>query len=1430
MNVRLTLNGADITESVISYERIQTICDGVGSISMECAAQTMPAVTPWDLIVLWEGGNKKGEYNVLTSKVAADTGIMGVSGQDDSALLINYFISDSYPDINDGSLAKVWIEKFLTEAHVRYTITAASGNQVNNHSAFGLMSAYDQIMMLLAMNGWYMYFNPNGRAIVGEINANTKSPAKYYDHDIISINTVKHDKQLRNRAVVWGKGGIWAEEKCITPYNYDSKDYRTVVASNSYITNPSTLALKLLDTYAHINFEPTITFEGARNVKLADFILISSSYWYGDGMVTTVGSNMDATGGLTTNVTLDQKCPRLFTGFGYTSYVYVGTNGAGVWRKELGTDTWEAFSAGLDAADMDIQDLMVKNNTFACVANHKPYINLGAEFADWKICDTLRLVSRRDYITQAANNFPVSMFDCMACDIQEGTNIVMFEFKLKDENKSPSIAEDDLSFQVYVNPVTRDATQTPQLWIRNEFAIDGQETTGTNAKFWEDFRGIGIESFGPQELPTAVAPWYYGLSNMEGLFGSSQVSIDINPDPYGYTFGPLADDVRSTALFMGHFYGDVNIVGSEVISLWYYHGILNNMFCVGDQTNFFPPNPDSPPGSVAYGYPSLILGPNKDFPAMWPTSNYVIRKRHIYHDTTQVEDKTTGKFDTPNYDVIDFVEDISTGEFYYASYTLGKIYDVKFAHLEPVYNWANCVSIGNVSKYGLGSVDGYALVPLTTIILVVGQSNPLENGLYMPVSVTDPWVRLSDPDISKRGAIIHVLNGDTYDDTYWQVVLENDPVLDVDNVVIKQILQWTSNGMTKITDLATETNDLLSIANIHSNYGWNSVASNGTHMWIYKSSRHDVSAEVPAAMGVRGAPVTTTWWFTSFNNKTGFIKEKLFDLTSDVEFGGGGWNPLVSVVLEVPPILLGSPEKSGMGMLFTVNDWATLPGAKHKTAVHYLIKAINMGGETSIEKVDLAAFSCDLPDGACDPENDCIIQVSEQRSLKCTYTGNVITGDVVDPHYALFMEARAEIIWDKCAYDCLANSGRHEQILGMSIRGSLLTTDKTAQFEYRISTPLPCDSWIHPCTANCMNASLLPSNAEMYYNLPGAALDFTKIKLLTTRSSPQFLYDGKEIRDGTSMGVMFPLEHPITPGSTRQIFPQADDFDGSYYISEMSNQCVYKELAGSTTGTIEGFSTAAGYGMDEVNNTFVCNVFALGRDEFWNAQKNLYVMNPWDLYQDKEVCFLLKPDKVKDDGSYQITDFDFYEFDTEGSTILAPLVSHTYGSNLVTYSYMGTIRTGNQPQNFKKYNSKYKGASVSGEWNDIKSARINAGVPIFIDGANPPKGGSYALTTAGLGNMYNNPNTPDVTNVMLFNLDNLAQNWYFQPFFGQVGTVETSHFYYPPYFYTSISGVLPPLVPSGSIFWERVPGDIWDDRSTGAPSSVIVVTRLDDRM
>jgi hypothetical protein len=583
-------------------------------------------------------------------------------------------------------------------------------------------------------------------------------------------------------------------------------------------------------------------------------------------------------------------------------------------------------------------------------------------------------------------------------------------------------------------------------------------------------------------------------------------------------------------------------------------------------------------------------------------------------------------------------------------------------------------------------------------------------------------------------------------------------------------------------------------------------------------------------MGVRGAPVTNTWWFTSYNNKTGFIKEKLFELTTDTVLGVGGWNSLTMVSKEYPPILIGSPERPGMGMIFVVNDWYTPPGEKHKTAAHYLIKCLNMGGETSVQRKDLSFFSCDLPDPSCDPTNDCIIQTSQQRGLQGTYTGNVITGDVVDPHYVLFMEARAVIQWDKCANDCLSNTGQHEQIMGLSVIGSMLTTDDRLYMEYRSSAPLPCGSWIHPCTASCHDAPALPDNETDPYNVPGADLNFNLIRLLTTRTSPQFLYDNKEIRDGNSMGVLFPLVHTVGQG-TRQIFPQADDFDGSYYISDTVNQVVFKELGGATVSEIYGFlNDSPTHGMDTVNNTFVCNVFSLGRDDFWNGTKNLYVMNPWDLFQDKEVCFLLKPDKVKDDGSYQITDFDFYEFDTEGSTTLAPLVSHTYGSNLVTYSYMGATRTGNQPQNFKKYNSKYKGASVSGEWNDIKSARINAGVPIFIDGANPPKGGSYALTTAGLGNMYNNPNTPEVTNVMLFNLDNLAQSWYFQPFFGQVGTVETSHFYYPPYFYTSISGVLPPLVPSGSIFWERVPGDIWDDRSLGAPSSVIVVTRLDDRM
>lgn len=376
MNVQVKHNGTTITGRVISYEREHRICSGIGTLQLVVEGTYSTDFDPWDTVDIWENGDFKVRYYVSASSHSVPDGTITVECQDKSKKLVDYFISTSYI-IDYPSYTRTWIETFLTEAGITYDFrTSSSGNLLSNYTNLGLQPAYDQIMMLLQLSGWYMFFDGNGVAVIGPLDTElSESAGTLSKTDIIDIKRVSNDKMLRNRAVVWGEFDPVTQEFAFadvskrTPWNYDSRDQRTIVISNNNIPNRNSaygIANMLIKEFSRITVEKHIVAWGARDYTLGTAVNVRSGIWRGRGLITTFGVSMSRNG-LVTNVVLDERCPRLFGFFDFGDYVYVSTFGDGVWRKHIKFDpAWYNFSSGL--TDLNITDLHVNNEIFGSVA------------------------------------------------------------------------------------------------------------------------------------------------------------------------------------------------------------------------------------------------------------------------------------------------------------------------------------------------------------------------------------------------------------------------------------------------------------------------------------------------------------------------------------------------------------------------------------------------------------------------------------------------------------------------------------------------------------------------------------------------------------------------------------------------------------------------------------------------------------------------------------------------------------------------------------------------------------------------------------------------------------------------------------------------------------------------------------------------------
>lgn len=375
MNVQVKHNGTSITGFVIEYERVHKICTGIGQLDIEVVDTINRTFKPWDEIDIWENGDFKVRYYVSSVEHNIPRGSIQLSCQDNSKRIVDYFIPDSYT-IDYPSYNKYWIDKFLTEAGVDIIWnTSSPGTLLSNYTALGLTTVYEQVISLLQMSGWYMYFDGDGKAVIGSMNIDfAEDFGSVGKTDILNILVTSNDKMLRNKALVFGAydGYTGTNAKAAvtvhTPWNYDHNDLRTVVISNSNIKDSGTaysMANQIVKEFARITVEKHITLWGARNYNLGTALRVTSNVWKGRGLITTFGTSMSKQG-LVTNVVLDERCPRLFGFFDFGDYVYVAFYGDGVWRKHIKYDpTWYNFSTGL--TDLAITDMHINNGVFGAV-------------------------------------------------------------------------------------------------------------------------------------------------------------------------------------------------------------------------------------------------------------------------------------------------------------------------------------------------------------------------------------------------------------------------------------------------------------------------------------------------------------------------------------------------------------------------------------------------------------------------------------------------------------------------------------------------------------------------------------------------------------------------------------------------------------------------------------------------------------------------------------------------------------------------------------------------------------------------------------------------------------------------------------------------------------------------------------------------------
>ncbi len=720
--VEVRFGSTDITNLVIDYTREQSICTGIGTLRLTLVSEGAPSFSYWDSIKLYENGIQKGLYRIQSISKTHD-GKTLLECQDNSIRLTDYFIAEQY-QIDYPVYTRYWIEKFLNDAGVTYNFTTDSqGNLVNENTTLGVSSAYDAIMLLLQMSGWYMYFDNDGTCIIGDLEADLSSP-KIKENETSILNIAQHldDSFLRNRAVVWGNANkdrewVLADVRRPTPWDRNDRDIRTVLYSNSGIRSSAvalSICYKILDEFASLKNEKTVTLAGFYNINIGDVAYIESRIWSGKGLITTLRSSMSNNGAVT-EIVLDEKCPKLIGYFGFIDYVYTGHAGAGVWRKFFDDTVWESFSEGLE--DYYVTDLIIKNGIFACVAGGKLYTRTSSTTSTWKKYES-------DLV-------------CEAVDIDTYTGNIYAIFRLSDEVAAT------LGFQrsyVYRFSALGELIEIQNIYFSN------------NNTLYQDFEGRDITRASDNKtLPTAIAPASYGLINPEALFGTRNVLPNEKADPKSFVFGPIANDALDG--------GYVTSIGPDPYGIFGGHILFeNNVGLSIDQYNRFTFFNYKKFPNTPYYLRTFSL---RNFPIYWPNNNNRLTYRYLYWDGNT--DKDVNRIY-----IIDWIEENIYRTYYnYNVLELGGLVDYENAYLE-FYNY---VSDTHVIPSGVQIVDGHT-TSTGEVIALIGQDDPKDNGIYI-TSEFYGWIR-NTSWIPSSGLIIQAKYGLNNYGRCWQLRLDDE--------------------------------------------------------------------------------------------------------------------------------------------------------------------------------------------------------------------------------------------------------------------------------------------------------------------------------------------------------------------------------------------------------------------------------------------------------------------------------------------------------------------------------------------------------------------------------------------------------------------------------------------------------------------------------
>lgn len=161
---------------------------------------------------------------------------------------VDYFIASLNPE-EPFTRDHIKAEKLVEEVLDLAGLTNYSGSStsftfgINTEVEVNLVSAYDFCKFIANTLAWHLYADNSGKVHFKDIKPHvTGSPVDTLnDTNLLSINYSQSDRELRNRVVVYGTTGIYAEAKAASPH-LPAGFYKSVVVAAPAIIDSLSIA------------------------------------------------------------------------------------------------------------------------------------------------------------------------------------------------------------------------------------------------------------------------------------------------------------------------------------------------------------------------------------------------------------------------------------------------------------------------------------------------------------------------------------------------------------------------------------------------------------------------------------------------------------------------------------------------------------------------------------------------------------------------------------------------------------------------------------------------------------------------------------------------------------------------------------------------------------------------------------------------------------------------------------------------------------------------------------------------------------------------------------------------------------------------------------------------------------------------------------